>query len=79
MIIALNIIPPMLHSQLSLPHEICDSSHHAAHYHKLSPTVGASFLTWYWAGLIITFVYKFTVYDPGLHPTLQSHTFHLTN
>jgi hypothetical protein len=26
-------IPPLLHTHLSLPHEVCDSPDHAAHYH----------------------------------------------
>jgi hypothetical protein len=40
-----SIIPPLLHIQLSPPHEVCDSSDQAAHYHHLSPKLGASFLT----------------------------------
>jgi branched-subunit amino acid transport protein len=32
-----NIIPPLLHIHLSLPHEVCDSSDQAAHYHHLGP------------------------------------------
>jgi hypothetical protein len=40
-----NIIPPLLHIDLSLPHEVCDSSEQAAHYHHLGPKLGASFLT----------------------------------
>jgi hypothetical protein len=40
-----NIIPPLLHIHLSLPHEVCDSSDQAAHYHHLGPKLGASFLT----------------------------------
>jgi len=36
-----NIIPPLLHIHLSPPHEVCDSSDQAAHYHHL----GASFLS----------------------------------
>jgi hypothetical protein len=42
-----NIIPPLLHIQLSPPHEVCDSSDQAAHYHHLGPKLGASFLTRY--------------------------------
>jgi hypothetical protein len=40
-----NIIPPLLHIHLSPPHEVCDSSDQAAHYHHLCPKLGASFLT----------------------------------
>jgi hypothetical protein len=29
----------------SPPHEVCDSSDQAAHYHHLGPKLGASFLT----------------------------------
>jgi hypothetical protein len=38
-------IPPLLHIHLSPPHEVCDSSDQAAHYHHLGPKLGASFLT----------------------------------
>jgi hypothetical protein len=40
-----NIIPPLLHIRLSPPHEVCDSSDQAAHYHHLGPKLRASFLT----------------------------------
>jgi hypothetical protein len=40
-----NIIPPLLHIHLSPPHEACDCSDQAAHYHNLGPKVGASLLT----------------------------------
>jgi hypothetical protein len=40
-----NIIPSLLHIHLSPPHEVCDSSNQAAHYHHLGPKLGASFLT----------------------------------
>jgi hypothetical protein len=36
-----NIIPPLLHIHLSPPHEVCDSSDQAAHYHHLGPKLGA--------------------------------------
>jgi len=42
-----NIIPPLLHIHLSPPHEVCNSSDQAAHYHHLGPKLGASFLTWH--------------------------------
>jgi hypothetical protein len=29
------IIPPLLHTRVSLPHEVCDKSDQAAHYHIL--------------------------------------------
>jgi hypothetical protein len=40
-----NIIPPLLHIHLSPPHEVCDCSDQAAHYHNLGPKLGASLLT----------------------------------
>jgi hypothetical protein len=40
-----NIIPPLLHIHLSPPHEVCDRSDQAAHYHNLGPKLGASLLT----------------------------------
>jgi hypothetical protein len=40
-----NIIPPLLHIHLSPPHEVCDCSDQAAHYHHLGPKLGASLLT----------------------------------
>jgi hypothetical protein len=39
------IIPPLLHIHLSPPHEVCDCFDQAAHYHNLSPQLGASLLT----------------------------------
>jgi hypothetical protein len=39
------IIPPLLHIHLSPPHEVCDSSEQAPHYHHLGPKLGASLLT----------------------------------
>jgi hypothetical protein len=39
------IIPPLLHIHLSPPHEVCDYSDQAAHYHNLGPQLGASLLT----------------------------------
>jgi hypothetical protein len=40
-----NIIPPLLHIHMSPPHEVCDRSDQAAHYHNLGPQLGASLLT----------------------------------
>jgi hypothetical protein len=40
-----NIIPPLLHIHLLPPHEVCDCSDQAAHYHNLGPQLGASLLT----------------------------------
>jgi hypothetical protein len=40
-----NNILPLLYIHLSPPHDMCDSSDQAAHYHHLGPKVGASFLT----------------------------------
>jgi hypothetical protein len=31
------------------PHEVCDSSEQAAHYHILGPKLGASYMTWHLA------------------------------
>jgi hypothetical protein len=39
------IIPPLLHIHLSPPHEVCDRSDQAAHYHNLGPQLWASLLT----------------------------------
>jgi hypothetical protein len=39
------IIPPLLHIHISPPHEVCDCSDQAAHYHNLGPQLGASLLT----------------------------------
>jgi hypothetical protein len=39
------IIPPLLHTHLSPPHEMCDSPDQAAHYHTLGTKLGASSLT----------------------------------
>jgi hypothetical protein len=40
-----DIIPPLLHIHLSPPHEVCDCSDQASHYHNLGPQLGASLLT----------------------------------
>jgi hypothetical protein len=40
-----SIIPTLLHIHLSPPHEVCDNSDKAAHYHNLGPKLGASLLT----------------------------------
>jgi hypothetical protein len=40
-----SIIPPLLHINLSPPHEECVSPDEAAHYHHLGPKLGALFLT----------------------------------
>jgi hypothetical protein len=42
------IIPPLLH--LPPPHELCDISDQAAHYHTVGPKLGASSLTRYLDG-----------------------------
>jgi hypothetical protein len=39
------IIPPLLYTHLSLPHEMRASPDQAAHYHTLGPKLGASSLT----------------------------------
>jgi hypothetical protein len=39
------IIPPLLHINRSPPHEVCDCSDQAAHYHNLGPKLRASLLT----------------------------------
>jgi hypothetical protein len=40
-----SIIPPLLNIHLLPPHEVCDSSDQAGHYHHLGPKLGTSFLT----------------------------------
>jgi hypothetical protein len=50
LVFPVSIIPPLLHTDLSLPREMCDSSDQAAHYHTLGPKLGASSLTWHVAG-----------------------------
>jgi hypothetical protein len=45
-----SIIPPLLHTHLSPPHELCNSPDQAAHYHTAGPTLGASSLTRHLAG-----------------------------
>jgi hypothetical protein len=40
-----NIIPPLLRIHLSPPHEVCDRSDQATHYHNLGPKLEASLLT----------------------------------
>jgi hypothetical protein len=37
-----SIIPPLLHTHLSSPLEVCDSPEQAAHYHTLGPKLGAT-------------------------------------
>jgi hypothetical protein len=44
------VIPLLLHTHLSPPHEVCDSSDQAEHYHTLGPKLGASTLTLHLAG-----------------------------
>jgi hypothetical protein len=45
-----SIIPQLLHTNLSPPHEVCDSPDQAEHNHILGPKLGALSLTWYLAG-----------------------------
>jgi hypothetical protein len=45
-----NVIPCLLRTHLSQPHEVCDSPDQAAHYHALGPKLGASSLTRHLAG-----------------------------
>jgi hypothetical protein len=40
-----SVIPPLLHTHLSPPREVCDSPDQAARYHTLGPKLGASSLT----------------------------------
>jgi hypothetical protein len=49
------IIPPLLHTHLSPPHEVRDSPDQTAHYHTLGPKLGASSLTQHSAGLRVKF------------------------
>jgi hypothetical protein len=50
------IIPPLLHTHLSPPYEVCDSPDQAAHYHTLGPKLGAASLTRHLAGLGVKLV-----------------------
>jgi hypothetical protein len=43
-----SIIPPLLHTRVSLPHEVCDSSDQAIYHHTLGTKLGASSLTGNW-------------------------------
>jgi hypothetical protein len=45
-----SVIPPLLHTHLSPPREVCDSPDQAARYHTLGPKLGASSLTRHLAG-----------------------------
>jgi hypothetical protein len=45
-----HISPPLLHTHLSPPHEMCHSPDQAVLYHALGPKLGASSLTRYLAG-----------------------------
>jgi hypothetical protein len=45
------IIPSLLHTHLSPPHEVCDSSDEVTHCHTLGPKLGASSLTRHLVGL----------------------------
>jgi hypothetical protein len=45
-----NIIPPLLRTHLSPPHEVCDSPDQATHYHTVGTKLGASYLTRQLAG-----------------------------
>jgi hypothetical protein len=45
-----NIIPPLLHTHLSPPHQVCDSPDQAARYHTLGAMLGASSLTLHLVG-----------------------------
>jgi hypothetical protein len=53
------IITPLLHTNLSPPHEVCNSPDQAAHYHTLGPKLGASSLTRHLAGLGLMVVQVF--------------------
>jgi hypothetical protein len=45
------IILPLLNTCLPLPHNVCDNTNKAAHYHTLGLKLGASSLTWHLASL----------------------------
>jgi hypothetical protein len=47
------IIPPLLHTHLSPPHEVCDSPDQEAHYHTLGTKLGASSLTRHLTGFVV--------------------------
>jgi hypothetical protein len=44
------IVPPLLHTGLSPPSNVCDSPDQAAEYHSLGLWVGAAYLTLHLAG-----------------------------
>jgi hypothetical protein len=50
------IIQSLLYTDLSLPHEVCDSLDQVAHYHTLGPKLQASSLTWHMAVLRVSVV-----------------------
>jgi hypothetical protein len=47
-----SIIPPLLQTRLSPPHDVCDSPDQAAHYHTLGHILEASSLTRYLVRLV---------------------------
>jgi hypothetical protein len=68
-----NIIPPLLHTHLSPPHEVCDSSDQAAHCHHLRPKLGASYLTRHLVGTEERSVYfLFNLRCSDSHTSLSS-------
>jgi hypothetical protein len=51
------IIPPQLHTYLSPPHEVCNTTDQAAQYHTFGPKFGASSLNRQLASLGIKVVF----------------------
>jgi hypothetical protein len=49
-------IPPLLHTHLSQPHEVCDSPDQAAHYHTLGTKLAASSLKLAGLGVKVVFI-----------------------
>jgi hypothetical protein len=49
--IFLAIIPPLLHTHLSPPYDVCDIPDQGTHCHTLGPKLRASSVTWYLARL----------------------------
>jgi hypothetical protein len=61
------VIPPLLRTHLSPPHEVCDSCDQASLYHTLGPTLGASSLIQHLLALWLKVVHVGCETDPLLH------------
>jgi hypothetical protein len=68
------IIPPLRHTHLSRPHEVCVSCNEAAHYHTLGPKLVASYLSRHLVGLEVI---RYVGESGGLWGTFLSRDFQL--